>query len=242
MSHGTPDWAEMAPRSTVYGGIALDELAARLGSIVTFDRRGDVVFASSFEEGLAPFYFSPPGLGGSVSWTAEHSRNGGFAAKIVTTNRTTLSMSLVRVQALPVLGNIGEEFSFTVDDDIGRVELRLELDDSVNAAEGRIRYLPPTGALEYWTSLGAWEEKVSGLALNPAPSHFHTMKLVVDFVNKVYKRAILNSVGYSLANIPLEEPDTAATAYLAAGLWTYPAIDDNITIYADDVIITQNEP
>jgi len=52
VAHGAPDWWGTEQTSTVHLVQDVGELAARLGSIVTFDRRGNVIWLTSFEDGL----------------------------------------------------------------------------------------------------------------------------------------------------------------------------------------------
>jgi len=63
MAHGTPDWGVTASKKTIYSLHDMGELAVRLGSIVSFDRRGDVIFSDSFQNGLGKVYASGVGAG-----------------------------------------------------------------------------------------------------------------------------------------------------------------------------------
>ncbi|GAI87669.1 unnamed protein product, partial [marine sediment metagenome] len=49
MAHGQPDFGMYAAKETVASLADVGELAARLGSIVAQDRRGDVIFLEDFE-------------------------------------------------------------------------------------------------------------------------------------------------------------------------------------------------
>ena len=51
MAHGAPDWFGTTPQGMVHRVADLAELAARLGSPDVFDRRGNVLFMDSFENG-----------------------------------------------------------------------------------------------------------------------------------------------------------------------------------------------
>jgi len=70
VAHGTPDWGVTAGARTVYQMTDLGELAVRLGSIVTHDRRGDVIFLEDFEEGMGRWRFPRTPLG--ETWPMKH--------------------------------------------------------------------------------------------------------------------------------------------------------------------------
>ena len=52
MTHGVQDFGASSGQNSTYGLTDLGELAVRLGSPVSFDRRGDVVMMETFEDGL----------------------------------------------------------------------------------------------------------------------------------------------------------------------------------------------
>jgi len=83
MAHGQPDYGMYTLANTIYRLTDMGELAARLGSINTYDRRGDVIFLDSFESGLTAWSPSSACTGSDLVQSAKHARSGGFSAKFV---------------------------------------------------------------------------------------------------------------------------------------------------------------
>ncbi len=52
MSHGAPDYSNVAKDGFTFRLDDMGELSARLGSLVTYDRRGDVIWYYGFENGI----------------------------------------------------------------------------------------------------------------------------------------------------------------------------------------------
>ncbi|GAI56753.1 unnamed protein product, partial [marine sediment metagenome] len=80
MAHGQPDFGMYQIAKTIYRLADMGELAVRLGSIVTHDRRGDVIWMDNFDSGIAKWYQFASDDDGLVEWSAERSRSGGFSA------------------------------------------------------------------------------------------------------------------------------------------------------------------
>ena len=66
MGHGYPDYGTQGPVSTVHSIQDLGELAVRLGSIVTFDRRGNVLWLDGFDSGIGAW-----SKGGNVNYSVD---------------------------------------------------------------------------------------------------------------------------------------------------------------------------
>jgi len=241
MPHGTPDWAEMAPRSTVYSGIDLTELAARLSSIVTFDRRGDVILVDGFESGIAGWAQNIDGVGGSITASAARYRNGSFSCKMVTGAILGNAVELLRYLPFSVLSKIGYEASFTVHGNNEVYLARLIALDGTLSTQGELAYDSELDELQYRDEDDNLVAFATGLDLRHTDSPFHTWKLVVDLVTAKYVRAMLNDVTYNLSAYNLRQVATVGAPILQvkARLETKHAFSH--TSYVDDVIITQNE-
>ena len=66
MAGETPDYGRLSAQATVFPVTDLGELAARLGSIVSHDRRGDVIWLDGFEDGLDKWQPTTSGSGAAV--------------------------------------------------------------------------------------------------------------------------------------------------------------------------------
>ena len=242
MAHGTPDWDVTAGAVTTYQLTDLGELAARLGSIVTFDRRGDLIWADDFERGLAKWDDFASGAGSSVALSTAAARNGRYSCLLTAGAAVDRYAQIQHFSPFFVLSRMGVEFSFRLPADIGHLRLTANMWDGVNNTRFSIKYDDAADTLYYEDSAGVYVSLATGLVLNTSATLFHTLKLVFDAATGMYVRAILNEDTYSLAGIagPAAASATApvfgVTIYLNG--WALAASE----AYVDDAILTQNEP
>ena len=83
MAHGTPDWGVTAGAVTTYQVTDLGELAVRLGSPISHDRRGDVIWWDDFECTLNKWQTVANGAGSSVALSDARARNGRYSALLI---------------------------------------------------------------------------------------------------------------------------------------------------------------
>jgi len=242
MAHGYPDFAQSAGVNTVYQLRDLAELAARLGSIDTFDRRGDVFFLEDFEHGATCFGSTGNGTGNSSYLSLERARSKSFSYKLVSGSTGAHDRYLYVRTGLPSLSKVGFEVSIELDDSNNVVEWLLQCYDGVNALKGHIKYDDSVNKLYYLNSASAWVEFATNVIMLTTPGMFNTAKLVIDSVNAKYSRFILNATGYSLADIALESTPSIYVNQVYAYVRFVGESGDNDIAYVDDWILTQNEP
>jgi len=242
MPHGGPDWGTEGPLATVYTLQDMAELAARLGSINTFDRRGNVIFMDDFESGLNKWEKGGIPVGWAVTWESLYARNGGFSAKIVTDDSDGAWAQIYRYEPYLILGKLGVEFSFNVAADITEVRLSVRLDTGTRTMWAEIKYNRIDGILWYADWEGNWQPTGLEPVLEVAKTLFHTMKLVADFKQEYYSWVIINNLSADLSAYPLSVvacPDKPRmTVYIRVYNFAGAATEMNV----DDVILTQNEP
>ena len=242
MPHGQPDYGMYQLARTIYRLTDMGELAARLGSIDTFDRRGDVIWLDDFEDGITKWYNGTPDGGYVVTSSSEHSRNGLKSAKATFPAGATVNQTLEHWQPYPVLSKIGFEVSFTIHADLDFIEIYNRAYDGTNYLQGIIRYNVQTLTLEYQDSAGVMQTLDTAVYLYPKDYLFHTAKLVMDFANGLYSRLILNETSYDLSAYALRQVGSGINKHLYTFLNMKNFNDAAVAIYIDDAILTQNEP
>ncbi|MBC8446019.1 MAG: hypothetical protein H8D74_02345 [Chloroflexi bacterium] len=220
----------------------LGELAVRLGSIVSFDRRGDVVFLDSFEDGVVKWKTTAAGVGAAVASDATRARNGAKSAKLTTGSSDPYTAEITHYSPFPLLSKFGVEVHTTISDDLSALYLTLDIFDGSDIIRAQVAYEPSTNKLYYQNSAGAMVELASGVNLYAYDYLFHAFKLVVDGVGEEYVRLIVDGNEYSLADIAVRKAANATDAHLEVTITAVGDSGGNYSIYVDDVIITQNEP
>jgi len=242
MAHGTPDWAEVAPKTTVYGGIDLAELAARLGSVNTYDRRGDLVWFEDFESGIGAWQRITGGVGAEVVWEGNHSRYGGFCCKLTAGSGAAGRAEIDRFFTLLYPSKIGFEVSFTINYDIEEMLFEIILYDGTYYHKMGIRYHPNWGNLYLWNSEGVYEEFWNGWRLLGGVDRWKTLKFVVDIGTGKYVRCMFERYNFDISAHAYEQSLNSLTPYMVAIIRNNSTDAAPQTVYTDCIIFTQNEP
>lgn len=240
--HGAPDWGVMAGKQTVYALHDMAELAARMGSIDTFDRRGDVVHLEDFEAGGKRYLYYSGGVTSDPVTSVATAKTGAISAKMTTQAEPPYYCTLHAYHPLPRLTGIGFEAAFTLEADHHFVKISLDHYNGADDYYAEVRYDLVDKALYVRHSDGALKTIASGLALFPYYKAWHVIKLVADYKTGKYQRVILDDKQYDLSAYSLYRVGATALVYLLNSIDFYAPGETQLVSYVDDVIITQNEP
>lgn len=242
MAHGTPDWGLTAGSATVYQLTDLAELAVRLGSPISHDRRGDVIWFDDFEAGIAKWLKVEPGSGGVVDLSALRSRVGRYSMRILPEASGSMYTEAQHFHVLPVVGRVGFESSWSRADGGLSPSMRYEFYSGSQLLEFGLRYDDPAGALQYLDDTEAWVTFATIGALFEGAQLFQTAKFVVDLDAAAYVRAILNDVEYDLSAAAGFVQANATSQRIVTVLQAEDLTGSQTALYVDSVILTQNEP
>jgi len=242
MPHGVKPWGGIR-KEVVYATMTdLAELAVRLGSIVSFDRRGDVIWWDGFEDTLNKWTASGYGTGNAQEVSTDYARNGQYSAKLTAGAQVGGWARIDHYMPYPVLGKMGFEFSFVQHAETDYMDVFFTLYDGTLYYPARIRLAYVDKKLQYYNSSFGWTDIATGWELYRFAGLFHTLKLVVDFANKEYSRLIVDSTTYDLSGISVPQASSSDSPHLEIGIKTVNASNFSGITYIDDVIVTQNEP
>jgi len=82
----------------------------------------------------------------------------------------------------------------------------------------------------------------TGDDLAGTPNLFHVAKLVIDFENDLYQRALIRSTEVDMSALGIQTAANATSPRMVFTVWIYSDSGDNDWAYIDNVVITQNEP
>lgn len=239
---GGPDYGVWSPKHTVTALADMAELAARLGSIVTFDRRGDVVWLDDFEDNINRWKTLTTGTGGSTHLSTEAARSRARSAKLTTGNLAGNLAEIERDFPLPVPSRTGFELSFALLPNVAYIELWAHHMEGTFTHTPRIRYQLLEESLQLLDHTATWVTVKPHIPLLPASHCFHTLKLVYDIISCRYARILLNNLAIDVSqHTPRRVPDPT-TPRLSIHTRIRAAADGGATAYIDDFILTQNEP
>lgn len=230
------------PAST---SITLEELAARLGSINTFDRRGEVIWMDDFEDNINKWNQTALGTGASIALSTEQANSGNKSAKLIAGSDGLRSAQIDKYLGYSALSKYGFEAVINIGSTAPQYFTYNIIFEDVSGGGssyyGSLRYTVATQTMAYQALGGAWINLSPTVGLPAFNSLFHHFKLVVDGVNKTYVRAIVNNKSWELSNAPLAQ-SLVVSDKLTATIYVLSNSGQNGVIYVDDAIVTQKEP
>ena len=242
MAGETPDYQRLNVQSTVFPMTDLGELAVRLGSIVTFDRRGDVVLVEDFEAGLGRWKLQLGGTGAVVDLSRTGPRSGQLSCRLVKASDGSKDAGIEHVFPLTALSPVGAEVSFAELGGAAELHLRIDYADGTRAWRFELVYREAQEDIQVLQADGTYETIATGLPVF-AETHGHsTIKLVADLAQLGYVRALFNSITVDVSSFAPQDVAALALVQMAVGVRNEGALAASRTVYVDDVIVTQNEP
>jgi hypothetical protein len=242
MPHGTPDWGLTSGLATTYRWADLDELAVRLGSPVSVDRRGDVVFFDDFEHGLDKWSSGSSGAGAAHYLNTGGARSGYFSVRLIAGSDADRLCSLQAPRPIASLSPTGFEYSFSWDGGSEYIGNFIVFYTGSELLGFNARYNALLHTVEVKDSLLGYQPLGTSVFPYTDPLVFHPFKLVVDPITRHFVRVILGASQYDASAFSGEvTPDpTAPNVVLFAIHQGRAGFNDQILV--DDVILTQNEP
>lgn len=225
------------------------ELAARLGSIVTFDRLGEVIFLDGFEHGTAHWELDPSGVGSVAALTAASSKTGSYALEL--TSGITGQQDALARRSFPFerAGRFGLEASFTLDPtgaltppNAQVIVHRHTIWDGTTLYQAWLRLTLVTGQLAILTTGGVYTNIGDAAPLWAGSYVFNTLKLVIDLTTGLYHRVHLNGLTLTPTTIPINAVANTSTPAMRPQFGVQGDGDATHTTYWDSIILTQNEP
>ena len=242
MPRGQPDFG-MYQQKTVGATLSdMGDLAVRLGSIVEYDRRGDIVSLDDFENTILKWTDAATGVGYVIldSTTAKsgsqainlHTDVGGAATATLAKRLTRLGVPRLGIEISFSDMDLGCDFYFTISywDGVTGYRARLWFDQSTHNLY--VEGLPAIG----------WVLVANVGFLRRGEYLWYPVKLVVDFVNHYYVRVLYSDTEYSVATIALPTFGDAGGSYILAQFQLLNVVAANHNVWVDDFILTQNEP
>ncbi|GAH46800.1 unnamed protein product, partial [marine sediment metagenome] len=194
------DFGALAVKDVTASISDMGEVAARLGSIVTYDKRGDVVDFDNFEEPILKWEVNPfVDAYGRLDST--HAKSGSQSMKLHTANRANAKVEIHRSFAILKAKKLGIEISFSLSNRNCDLWFYFWYNSGERAYDARLKFDPNSKKLYVWDEVGAdWVEVADTWGVTVSGYFFHTIKLVVDFDNALYKRLLFDNEEYDISS------------------------------------------
>jgi len=242
MAHGQPDFGLYASKSTIYPVVDVGELAARLGSVVTFDRRGDVILIDDFDSSTLKWSTHEEGVSASVEISAITARYGSQSVRITPGYALDDFSTISRYFPIIVPSKIGIEFSFATIALAHEFRLKGYFYNTPVKHEFMAKWVQSDSSIQIYDAVAEWVT-IGTKALVGSDHAFNSMKLVVDYNTKKYVRLLFNDSAYDLSAYSLEESGTPTSPCIFVEYRVTNTLGaGGARVFVDDFILTQNEP
>lgn len=238
---GVPDDSDVTQIGDLYRLLDMGELAARLGSIVTYHRLGNVVWMDGFETGMAAWTATYSGTGAGVRVSNLSALSGGASLMLNTGIGGTPSAQVSHTLAPGNTTTYGVCLGFTLDVSLAQLIFFLEAVRAGYTQKYRIRIRPTANEMDYWDETGNWHLLSALPPMLWDARVYHLAKMVVDVESASYGLLYLNEKSYDMRMLLPQVQSYAGAEFVrltlqAVGDGTFPAL-----VYVDNVVMTTNE-
>jgi len=238
----TPDYSQYMPGSTRFPMTDLGELATRLGSPDTYDRRGEVVWLDSFKYGLAPWQTSLVGVGATAKVVSTDTDISDFALRLTGGSTLGGTVAIIKYFSLQTLARAGAEFSYMVPTAFDKLYVSVRRYDGTNMHLAQVRLTCVGGTWAYQDAAGAYQDIDSPGVWITTANRYHNVKLVADLENDEYLRLLYDNLEYPLSGIPILVAASPVDPGQAAVFSLTPRAGFNDYVQVGRAIVTGNEP
>ncbi len=236
-----PDYSAYAPNSSRFSLQDLGELAVRLGSYNSFDRRGEQVWSDDFSTGLNDWSMASDPAGGTFKLVAGKRYLSPYQAQITCPTTGNKFVSLTHYLPTGILGKVGCEIALYPENDFTNFYMLLTYNNLTRYFQSQVLVRKNTDIIQI-------SDKTSGLVkigklsdYYKLDTSYHVVKLVMDFENGNYIRFMFDDFekGLSSYSLPVTTASSNSNFRLDLG-FTGVAASASIFDHAN-VIVTSND-
>jgi len=218
------------------------ELAARMGSMITYDRRGQHVYTEQFEKGWGAWAGIGGGTGNAQVLDPEYAVGGGYALKLVGgSDGTNLAHAVAYLPVLPV-GVWGFALRFSIYDYVDTLRVSIEREDGAHRHFAKVMFDDADDTVYFRHGDHYYEEAIAPANFERNPRAFNYLKLVADTASDQYVRLLFNEHEVDLSAYPIEILNSVTQPKVVLRIKVYSRDANNDTAWIDDVAVTVNEP
>ena len=242
MVHTLPDYTSKWKMDKISANTDNAELAARLGSIVTFDRRGNVMYCDRCSESLGKWSTGTTGAGASITLSNERPYVDDASIKMVGGSTLTRRAYIIKRLPQPHSTRIGVEYLFHISSEVNTIEILFAMEAMTKGYRGQIKLDIANNKIYYTESTAeAWTE-LADYTFNDSANLFHSVKLVMDYDTGKYVRLVLSHHQYDLSTYALFSIAVGGNPICETRFRLDSTAANNGILYVGGFIFTANEP
>ncbi len=241
MAHGAPDYSNVKKDGFVFRIDDMAELAVRLGSIVSYDRRGDVYWFYGFDYGIGDLLESTVGASSTVSLRTDFYEHPPFACRLTAGGDAGNYATISRRLATPSTVNVGTQVSIRPSSSSADIRLYIENFNGTSRFRSKLRLNPQVGTLQIEDDTEGWVTIATGLPAFTSIAHFIHMKVIMDITTNKYVKAVLDDTEYDISDYDAAESSSSISKSILASVYNLSTESGNDSINVDNLIVTINE-
>ena len=219
----------------------LAELAARLGSPNTYDRRGTVVWMTDFSHGLQG---STPGTSDAeceYRISAERSHFGGYSLKLDPSDEVGSYVEWGNIVQFLTTGKMGLEAIVSSGANPDAIRLKMYHQDGTTIQKAELNYDTESGDWTIRTGDTTWETVLTGFKIQQDATAWYSIKLIIDPETMKYVRMQVARQEVDISEHSIYNYGSGNLGQLICRVMVYGDATRHAAIWVDAVIVTQNE-
>ena len=241
MVHTLQDYSTKYKLLRTYSNIDNNELAARLGSIDKFDRRGTVNYLDDMEHSLNSWHKVPTGIGSSITPSIDTYLTGEQSCKLVTGNLANETSYIQKWLPYSAISKTGIEVNVSLPDEVVVFSVNATYFTGTVYQRYIMTYDEDDEELQIATGGNNAETYKTSFTLPGQTYMFNIMKMVFDPTTGYYTRFIVNETEYDVSAYPGRTAGSGVTPLILLEITLQTKAAANKTCYVDNVIVTENE-
>lgn len=238
----TPDYHKYLPNSVRLSLQDMGELAARLGSIITYDRQGEVVWFDDFSHGISKYTSILSGTGAALSLGVSRTGRSGFNMRQLSGTTGAKSVETYTGITLLELTKIGLEIACYFLVPISHFILGIYSFDGVSRYEQFIKVDVTNKKIYVLDGTNTYIEVSDILRVDDPDGTIHHFKLVIDTSSIAYVKFLLDSSKYDLSAYSVYSAANTTAPGIMVYFATFGTGGASQATFINHVILTSNEP
>jgi len=259
-----PDWTLPVTQVNIEGLAGLEELATRLGSIIPWDMKGNVMLMEDFESELTEWIedssvgtsnnnasgYGNPCVTGSpdlnfthiTSRSSRHKYSGDWSLKLYNAGGVDKYARRKRWVSYGGASKYGFFTRYGFDNSLQIIQNYLQIYTTPRSYFLGVRYNYLTSEIQVWTTGNAWVTVATGVIIAIADFIWLPFLFTFDTENGIYDKVSLGSREYDISSYPFFLQAISDRQKIRISVGSMSTQAGAFTSYADDVILVKNVP
>jgi len=237
-----PDYTREMVLKGAAGFTGLEELAARLGSIVPWNMLGNIVLMEDFESEETEWNDNSAGGSSTTSRSSRHKYSGDWALKLYCANIAYARALSWRYLAFPGLSKYAVFTRFAWNETASVLRLYLTLRSGTSEFYPRVAYDLLNTTLKVMSTGQLYHNVDTDLELGLSSYVWYPILVTFDLNTGYYDKLYITDLEYDISDVPLYSTSLGLTPFAAIGVSAESIPANEFTAYVDDIIIAKNVP